>query len=441
MPPALTTFAFLAGCILLIPAVLYGLGLLKDTFHPLFFVGTVSFSLTVYGVFVNREQSLQFVPAEALIVYLLLVILCFAGFAAGWFYARRRDRGIRMAPLQPPVYRSNLLFLFAIIFTLVGVPIALYTRNDFSVTGYLRDFGQLWMVGALLAIQSGLLQPSLRPAAIILVILCLLPPIDRFLTYGQRGDTFRVALLIVPIFLFYQRRPQRVFFIPAALGLALVLATLVQTRALVYTGEAKNRFDALSKVIPSFVDGKNRQPIQGSEEYIFGSAMVAAARHTNDYDHGFGFLYNLGVRFLPKEYFDKDSLYTAWSPGNYIVHVASDAGYGIPGGSAPSGFAHTFVEFWWFAPLFWALLGFWARRIYLGALTGDLARQGYFVAFFIIMLYLLSQDLYTSSMNAIYTLPSLFLAYKAARVTQDESAEEGYVFDVASQFDVPTQPV
>jgi hypothetical protein len=431
MPPALISYAFFVGLVLLIPAILYVMGVLKDTFHPLFFVGTTACAISVYGIFTYREEALRFVNAADIMVYLTVVLLSFGGFAAGWFIARRRDRRVAPETFVAPEYRANLLFLWAMVFTAVGVPIALYTRNDFSVTGYLRDFGQLWIVGALLAIQSGLLRPALRPMAVVLVILCLLPPIDRFLTYGQRGDTFRVAILAVPFFLFYQRRPQRVFFLPAALLLALVLATLVQTRSLVYTGEAKSRIDALGKVIPSFIDGKNRRPSQGSEEFIFGTAMVGAARRTGAYDNGVGFLYNLGVRFLPKEYFDKEQLYTRWAPLNYIPYVSSDAGYAIPGGSAPSGFAHAFVEFWWFAPLFWGLLGYWARRIYLRALTGDLARQGYFVAFFIIMLYLISQDLYTSSMNAIYTLPMMFLAYRtsAVRRSTEESAmlEMGFV--------------
>ncbi len=415
--------AVFASIILLIPAALYVGGVIKDTFHPIFFFGTLSFFIAVYGIFTNGDYTERFVSAADVNVYLLVTLLAFAGFLVGWAWAKRRERRAPEKVAVPRQYRPSLLFVWSLVFSAVGVSAALYTRNDFTITGYLRDFGTLWLVGALLAIQSALLLPTLRVAAIFIVAVCLIPPIDRFLSYGQRGDTFRIAMLIIPFFLFYGRRPPRSVFIPAAILLALVLATLVQTRVLVNSGEARNRVDALTKVIPSFFDGVNRKPPQGGEEYIFGTAMVSAARQTGVYDNGVGFIYNTAVRFLPKEYFDKDPLYTRWAIVNYIPYVSWIAGYTIPGGAAPSGFAHAFVEFWWFAPLFWMLFGFVARRIYLRTLTGDLAQQGYFTAFFVFTLYLVAQDLYAFTLQLIDTLPALWIAYRTARVTQPQEEQ------------------
>ncbi|HVX87162.1 MAG TPA: hypothetical protein VH253_20425 [Phycisphaerae bacterium] len=400
--------------------------MIKDTFHPVLFFGTLSFFIAVYGIFANGDSTQRFVAADDVIFYLTIVLLAFAGFVAGWIWAIRRERRSPEAIPAPSAYRPSLLFVWSLLFTGVGVTAAMFTRNDFTVTGYVRDFGTLWIVGALLAIQSALLLPTLRVAAIAVVAVCLIPPIDRFLSYGQRGDTFRIAMLVIPFFLFYRRRPPRGIFIPCALLLAVVLATLVQTRTLVGRGEARNRIDALTKVIPSFFDGVNRKPSQGADEYIFGTAMVATARQTGVYDNGVGFLYNTAVRFLPKEYFDKDPLYTRWAIVNYIPYVSGYAGYAIPGGAAPSGFAHAFVEFWWFFPLFWMFYGFVSRRIYLRSLTGDLAQQGYFVAYFVITLYLVAQDLYPFTMQILYTIPALWLAYRTARAPQAHAEHQPF---------------
>ncbi len=320
------------------------------------------------------------------------------------------------APVAPASYRPQVLLNWSVVFALVGVGAALYTREDYTVTGYLRDFGALWVVGIVLAIEASYLLPSARPVSLIIGCFCLIPPIDRFFSYGQRGDTFRIASMAIPYFLLRGIRPPRVAVIPLAIARALTLGTLDRTRILVGTGEASGRIDALFKVIPSFFDQTPKIQNYGGKEYIFGSAMIATVRDEQSYEYG-GFLYNIGVRFLPKEIFDKSELFTEWNNTHYTSRVGAHGGFEVTGGAAPTGFANLFVEFGWVSPVVWLLLGYLTRVLYVRATRGaQLSAIAYLVAFFIVLLYLITQDVYAPTMNAIYLFPTLFIAFKTARV-------------------------
>ena len=140
----------------------------------------------------------------------------------------------------------------------------------------------------------------------------------------------------------------------------LTLGTLERTRKLVGDGEATGRVDALFKVIPSFFDKTQNIRNYGGKEYIFGTAMVATVRDVAIRMNTEHFLYNISVRFIPKEAFDKLGYFTRWNNTNYGPMVGLHGGFEVPGGAAPTGFAHVFVEFGWGAPLFWFVLGSFA---------------------------------------------------------------------------------
>jgi hypothetical protein len=416
------TLAIILAIISLWPLANYLIMPRQDPFNPLIFVGATTFFVTDYGILTDHDRSLRLVSDTDLSVFVTVVIVSLLGFYAGWHWRRRREDSKHLVVVAAPErYRPHTLLNSALVLAAVGVTVALYTRTDYLVTGYLRDLGGLWVAAAILALQATFLNPAVGAVGLLTAALCLIPPVDRFFSYGQRGDTFRIALLAIPFYLLRKRRPARVFFVPMAIFLALTLGTLDRTRKLVSDGEATGRVDALFKVIPSFFEQTQNIRNYGGKEYIFGTAMVATVRDQQSYEYG-AFLYNIGVRFIPKEAFDKLGYFTRWNNTNYGPMVGQHAGFEVSGGAAPTGFAHVFVEFGWGAPLFWFVLGSFTRRLYARAVSrGDLAGIGYLTAVFVVLLYLITQDLLNATMNAIYTFPALYLVYRVARVPEAET--------------------
>jgi hypothetical protein len=419
--------ALLASAIFLWPALLYVMRYIKDPFHPLTFVGVLAFVITSGGILSKGALVLELVSESAVNIYLIVAAVSILGFYGGWWlhllFHRKQPLSL---PDQSVEYEGTRLFLWALIFDLIGVSAYLFTRQNYTATGYVYELGQLWIMGALLSIQAVLVAPRSLVACLITFAVAVIPPIDRFFIYGQRGDTFRLAMVCLPMFFFKKIRPPFAVFLPVVLAFGLVMGTLERTRAILGENAAQTRLEALGKAIPSFFEKDPAERLYGSQTYIYGPAMVQAVRHEQSYEYG-AWLYNIGVRFLPKEWFDKDPLYTRWSVTNFNQTTSDDAGFSVPGGSAPSGFASVFVEFGWASPLFWMLLGYIARIRYVKALnTDDLRQHAFLTACYIIGLYLITQDLYAATMNTIYMFPAMIIAYWISRV-RGVASEDAHV--------------
>jgi len=406
---------WLASLICLIPMTLYLLRIIKDPFHPALFVGTLAFFVTCYKPLKGLEPSLQYVSQQSLAYFLGVVSASILAFYLGFLWHARRHRGDAPASVVEVQYDPHRLMGFGVLYLLLAIPAYLYTRQDYGFTGYVRDIGLLWISAFILILQAILLKRQMWMVGVFFLALALIPPVDRFFIYGQRGDTFRLAVLFLPIFLFLNKRPPRAIFIPAALALALVLSVLHMTRGLVDNGYAPNRIQALVQVLKGS-GSSDTERYYGTEEHVFGAAMVQAVRDNNLYDYG-RFVIDIGVRFVPKELLDKTSYYSPWSRPYAGATTGEMAGYAIPFGAMPTGFAHAFVEFWWATIFFWGALGYWIRHRYVSAITsGRLEHQAYFTILFVVLLYLITQDLMDSTMNLMYTFLPLAFAYRKSRV-------------------------
>lgn len=419
----LTTLAIAVSILCLWPLVLYVLGLLKDPFHPCLFVGVLAFFIAPYRPLVNLDPALAYVEPGSIAYYLAVTGVSMLGFYAGYgLYVRRRARrGPPLQTRQPVQFSPNRLFACGAIFVVVGVTAYAFLGYDYTATGYLRDLIILWMSGFVLVLQSVILDRRLMLPGIIVMAVALYPPLDRFSSYGQRGDTFRLACLAIPAFLLLHKRPPRAVFIPAAIALALVLSVLERTRGMVESGEQPNRVEAVLHVLPDFFENK---PIHyyGTEEFIYGSAMIDTVRDEGNYNYG-RFLADLAVRFLPKEFFDKDALYSPWSRTKNFLTTQEHAGFVLYPGSMPSGFAAMFVEFWWLSPCFWMLMGYWLARRYDRALSYQIDQQAYYAVMFVVVLYLITQDQYDWLLNLVYLTVPAWLAYRWGRMSTEANEE------------------
>jgi hypothetical protein len=438
--PAINTLCLLATVVCLAPLAVYLFRRGADPFHPFLYMGCLTFSLIFFKTFFTQEQLLRRLSSEDILLFGGITGLSLLAYYAGWAIARSRRRSPPPTPAQPPSWRydAGRLFDCGISLSVVGLVMYVLTYKQYTLTGYLLDLPHLWIIGAVMILQALVLRPRHLLAGLGGISLALVHPIHSFFSYGQRGDVIRLAFVAMVPFLAAGKRPSRPLVLITGALLALVLSALALTRPLVNGDQGGNRIDALLEKGPAFFlenDGK----LTGGEEWYFGAAAVKTARMSGQFGWGRVFLVALPLRFLPKEWF-------LWKYDYYYNHisfnrmeVAAYTGVKVPPGAAPTGFAEGFVEFWWFFPLFWGLLGYGHQRLFARTRQrSDLLSHAIFVATGISLSYLMTQEILFAVMNLLYTALPALVAYRFCRVPA--GAESGSLEPSASAVAAPGAP-
>lgn len=230
-------------------------------------------------------------------------------------------------------------------------------------------------------------------------------------------------MVAVP-FLFRGTRPRKPWVLVLGFAAAVVMMTLAETRSIVGNGEAPDRIAALLVAGEHFLHGGSRNYGPG-REFVMGTAEVQAVQRLQNWDWG-GFLWNVVAVFPPHQLFpNKIQWQTAWGngPHGYLHSIRVGAGLGFAPGCATAGFSDAFVQFWWFFPIFWFILGHLTHRLYTAAVYARRQDyQCYLVVFFVVLLYLVAQGLEPATFNALFTLLPAWLAYRYARVARVPAA-------------------
>ena len=397
------------------PALCYLLGWkIRDPFHPLIFVGLASYALSAHELLIAPTPALDFLPSSSYVLYLSVAILSLLGFYAGWGVSAWTDRKYAAAPAPEREWRTNNLLFFAAFCAIIAAGVFLTVGNQFSVTGYIRDWQMLYVPGAIVAAQL-YVQNKRRDIRLVLLAIfavLLIIPVYRFFDYGQRGDTLRTIAIAGMFYLALRKRPAKLTFIVCACVAILTLVTLVETRVILGRDPSKNRITALFQAIPQYLTSSSDR-YSGSEEFIFGGALVQTAYDTQDFGMGRAFTTRLIARFTPKELFPNKWQYFGTSAGDEFDIVHTHTSIRVPGGAAISGAAQGFFELGWFCPLPWFLLGFFHQRLWFRAVyTPRVQFAGYLTTFNVAILYAITQDIYTCEMNMIYTMIPLWFIYR-----------------------------
>jgi hypothetical protein len=399
----------------LLPLGLYVIRRGKDPFNPLILVGAASFFVSAYDLLTKPGPALAFFDESTYSLYVLIAILSLLGFYAGWYVSRRRDRATFNPEHKQRVFRPERLIAIAGFSAVVANIVFVITHGDAQVTGYLRDWGMLWVAAAIIAVQVIASKPNttIRMWAWIVLGIAIISPVYRFFDYGQRGDTIRLALIASVFYLVWRTRPYKPAFIAAAVVVALTLATLHTTRAIVNEDPTKNRITALAVAIPHFLKEKPEE-YESGREFIFGTAIVKAAHDSGIYGYGKAFTIRLIARFAPKELFPDKWEWMGAAFAENFIRAKDEAGVVISGGAAISGAAEGYAELSWFFPIIWFIFGFFHQKLWFRAIySTNMAFTGYVVAYSVAMVYGILQDVNTAQMNMIYVLAPLYFIYKA----------------------------
>jgi hypothetical protein len=408
------------------PLFLYLIGKQKDPFHPLIFAGALFYFVCAHRVFTSYTGLLALLPESFYIVYIMAAILSLLGLYAGWWWAGRRYAGRFNASNETsPRYNPSQLMLAATFCAALGTGTHFIFYERYDISAYIRDWGMLWISAAILSVQCFIISRPHRPWAVLVLLISIAPPIDRFLVYGQRGDTFRLAVLVLLAYLMLNRRPSKAVFVTAAFSLAVVLGTLQLTRKIVDRGDATNRFTALREVIPSFFRA-DVEELSTGEEMVFGSAAIAGIRYTGQYGYGLNLTLGFASRFLPRQLFPDKGAFLQNYGGYHQTTIDMTSGITITQGAAPTGTTNGFTEFSWFCFLPWIIVGYFYRRLWdLATLRPSIVFKGLFAAYTMALIYAISQDLVSFEMYLVYMFIPLPLIYRFARIREaDRPAEQ-----------------
>lgn len=417
----MTTLAIIVSILMLAPLAMYVFGRIKDPFHPLIFMGAVGYFVYPHRLLAHKVASLELLPESTYIPLLYACGISMIGIYIGWFWAgrnRRTQKIIAKAAAETPRYDMTRWVMFAVLFALIAVPIHLATvGNEDDYSGYIRDLRMLWIASAIMLVQFICLSRNpTRVLALFALGLSLTPPIERFVNYGQRGDTFRLAAIGAVFYLAWNKRPSKAVFITVGATLILVLATLQLTRDMVKNGEYTSRVDALLNVIPKFLSTEPEHA-NGSDEYIFGAAGIETIRETGRYGYGTGITIGFIDHILPRFLFPDKDFGVIYHAGYDGEAIRATTGVNISYGSAMGGFAHGFFELGWACPIAWIILAYVYRILWdRMKLTPDPMYQGLFIGYTMAMLYALTQDILTAEVNMLYTFLPLYLIYRLSRV-------------------------
>ncbi len=408
----------------LLPVAMYLVGKIRDPFHPLVLVGALFYLIGPHRLIFNASAALELLPEPVYDVYLVVSILCILGVYFGWYRAGRsaKLRRIVETPAEPVQYNTSMGLLLAFTFLAISIPVHFLQLDVEHVTsGWFRDLRQLWIAAAIVSVMV-IVQKNVssgqRILAMLALAISLVPPLERFWNYGQRGDTFRIAIVGEMFYFFANRRPSKLTFLSAAACVVVVMGTLHLTRNLVLSGESPNRIDALTKVIPSFFE-KHAQKADASDEYIFGAAGMNSCRRTGRYGYGTGITVGFVEHLLPHEWFPRKDI-------GVMVHAGFDGeamrDYNnliIPGGAAPSGVPHSFYELGWACPIIWIIIGYFYRILWVRAnFTRNPLPIGLLAGYTISVMYTIAQDVMTGEVNLLYSFLPLLLVHSLCRIRE-----------------------
>lgn len=426
---SLSLSCWILAVVSLAPLALYIAGRIRDPFNPTIAAGGLTFAVVCWKPLHNPAACLVYGTRPSLAELQLISAISLLAFYAGWLYWpwRHRHDPLRWGQgrYESVRYDPARMFWLGAAFSVLSILIYVVTYHQYKVTGYIRDLGALHFIGAVLIIQGWLLGGvSLIPAMLWLLV-AMSESIAQFFTYGQRGDTARLASLILVPFLFWGKRPGRIPILAGAAMLGIVMGSLAATRAIIGKGEATGRIQAEVIAARRLLYGHAPYRYGAGSTVEIGAAEISTVQNKGNWDYCRA-LWNIAVVFLPRQIFPNKYDYTTpWGPTNFLNTLRLATGNPIPAGAAGPGFAEMFVECWWLFPIPWFLVGYWTRSLHTHAvLQRRLDYQGYLALLFMVLLYGIAQGVSAGIFTAIFVLLPAWLSYKICRLPTTPSRQQ-----------------
>lgn len=386
--------------------IIFALDGSRDVFHPLVFICPMFafiYAWMPWKLFTSGGLD-QFFDKDQLLFVQTLNILGMLAFVVAALSVglriKRRQPAVTLK-LSPLACRRLLiggaiagalgLLCWAIDIHNVGGFVAAYSASysgGWDDSGYIRDGSLLLLVGVLFGIHS-LSAGGPRMPALLLIALFGAPWLSQALLMARRGPTF--AFIIIALMGWYINRKKRPpIFAVGCLGLCLgwLVLFLVTNRSSIYLGSSFHFTTDVTNIVDT--------PDTGNE-YIYGSGTVLSAQRRDHYFWMRRYLAQILVRPIPSAIWP--TKYQDFGVPELLVNAGTGEGFGdtlgwvgAPG-SAPGIVADLWVEVWWFAVPFMALLGWCYGFVWKKAVTRGGAWSSEYVILSALSIYLVMQTM------------------------------------------------
>jgi hypothetical protein len=300
-----------------------------------------------------------------------IAIISAIAFYAGWFGVTGKSSFSGSASRQRLLAYQDKLWVAGQILSWAGVAGFIMWRRSgagFETSAYWYMVPNLVYPGAALCLVSLFSSTANRTLgrwilAATPVIITILPR----LLGARRGPVMAFALLAVASVSLGRRvLPARAWVLGGILGTGLVVLAFQPMRN--YLVEGSSFTTALLKVTPDEVMTRRTQKI-GDNEYAYHCGLVATAYQTGMYQRGTQLLMLL-VHWVPRQYWpDKPERGGGLYPSIKGEEMVNVVGFDMGPGMASGGFAYVFVDFGFYAVVFWWAFGWAAAKIYQRAVA------------------------------------------------------------------------
>lgn len=380
----------------------------RDVFHPLFFIGPMMAFL--YGwmplQLLHSGSLFEYFDLDQLIFVQSLNVLGILAFVLACLAASRRVRRLQNPPQKLSALGCRRLRIGALLVGSVGLACWLVSIinvggfiNAFSKSyaggwddsGYVRDGNLLLLVGVLLALGA---MGSEGPRASNLSIAALfgLPWLTQALLTARRGPTFAISVIVLMgAYLIRNKRPPVLAMVAGGAFLGWLTLFLVANRSNIYLG-SQFALTADVRNIRSMIEKSDT-----GNEYIYGAGSVISAERREHYFWMRRYLAQLFVRPIPSSIWP--TKYEDFGVPELLSNAGTGEGFadalGWVGavGSAPGIIADLWVEVWWLAVPFMAVLGWAYGCVWRRAVTGGPAWKCQYVILAALSMYLVMQTM------------------------------------------------
>lgn len=400
----------------------------RDVFHPIMFLAPMLLLIYAWMPFqMLRTGGLdQFFDKDQLVHVQLLNALGVLAFVASCVLPTlsvRRFRPGKGLQLRPHV-RTRLLTA-AIVLGSIGLACWMVTIinvggfvNAFSTSyaggyddsGYVRDGAMLLLVSVLLAITV-LAAKGPKIACWLTIATFGLPWMASAVLMGRRGPTFGLAVVVLMGWFFARgKRPPVLVGAVSALVLGWLVLFLVTNRQSIYIGSS---FDVKTDV------GEIVDKPQTGNEFIYGTGTVLSSERRDHYFWMRRYLAQVLVRPIPSSVWP--TKYADFGVPELLHNAGTGEGFsdtlGWEGavGSAPGIIADLWLEVWWFAIPFMAVLGWCYGAVWRKAVLKGGPWMSFYIVLAALSIYLVMQTMEAVIFRTLELGVPCWLAWKWAQ--------------------------
>ena len=377
----------------------------RDVFHPLVFIAPMMAFL--YGwmpwKLLQQDGLARFFDPEQLQFVQLLNVLGVLAFVAACLSVGARVKRPEVAPEPLPRRKAERLLLGSAITGGLGLLCWLITilevggfRQAFSTSysgcwdpsGYVRDGSLLLLVGVLFALtvmSSG----GPRLLALVAIVAFGGPWLISALLMGRRGPTFALCIvLMMGWYLNREKRPPLLAIGVGGLCLGWLVLFLVTNRSNIYLGSDFNMKNDVSDIVNT--------PDTGNE-FIYGAGTILSSERRDHYFWMRRYMAEVLIRPIPSAIWA--TKYEDFGVPELLFNAGTGEGFGdtlgwvgAPG-SAPGIVADLWVEVWWLAVPFMAVLGWTYGAVWKKAVQHGGAWSTQYVILSCLSIYLVMQTM------------------------------------------------